>query len=65
MGGHGAEMIGFRGCKGFPREGSDRDVGDPARTYGTGERMLRASRIIWWVKPHSLSYQAITLTFRG
>ena len=24
--------------------------------------MLRASRIIWWVKPHSLSYQAITLT---
>src|SRR5215217_8010474 len=24
--------------------------------------MLRASRIIWWVKPHSLSYHAITLT---
>src|SRR5438067_2063534 len=24
--------------------------------------MLRASRIIWWVNPHSLSYQAITLT---
>jgi hypothetical protein len=24
--------------------------------------MLRAGRIIWWVKSHSLSYQAITLT---
>ena len=24
--------------------------------------VLRASRIIWWVKPHSLSYQAITMT---
>ena len=22
----------------------------------------RASRIIWWAKPHSLAYQAITLT---
>src|SRR5918994_1040711 len=37
--------------------------GDHLSGTGAGSaRMFRASRIIWWVKPHSLSYQAITLT---
>src|SRR5690606_22381899 len=36
----------------------------PARpaAYQPTPRTLRASRIIWWVKPHSLSYHAMTLT---
>src|SRR5215217_3896302 len=57
-----------------PRAAEDHDVvsgheavnpaeSESGRVGGSGtSRMLRASRIIWWVKPHSLSYQAMTLT---
>jgi hypothetical protein len=57
---HRAEMrSGSQGCKGFEDAAAS---GNLSSTYGTGERMRRASRITWWVEPHSLSYQAMSLT---
>jgi hypothetical protein len=36
-------------------------IDSPAMAMMASTRILWASRTIWWVKPHSLSYQAITL----
>src|SRR5215213_9588372 len=61
----GREVPGAQGSVGglLERPGLWLGHGDHLSGTGAGSaRVFRASRIIWWVKPHSLSYQAITLT---
>ena len=58
--GQPSAFFGIRGVIGVAV--ADSRVGPAGHRVTVTASVLRASRIIWWVKPHSLSYQAITLT---